>query len=86
VSEANEAEESVQTGRHPSSFQPVVEPLRGEVRINPSAALGVTSTEHRASSLTMAEAKAETLTLIAQHFINTNLQGYDENEDQVCPA
>jgi hypothetical protein len=107
VSETNEAEESVQTDRHPSSFQPVVEPLRGEVRIDPSAALGVTSIEHResnvkyressiehrasgvehqASSLTLAEAKAETLTLIAQHFIDTNVQGYDENEDQVCPA
>jgi hypothetical protein len=44
------------------------------------------SAEHQASSLTRAEAKAETLTLIAQHFINTNVQGYDENEDQVRPA
>ena len=42
--------------------------------------------KHQVSSLTMAEAKAETLTLIAQHFIDTNVQGYDENEDQVCPA
>lgn len=42
--------------------------------------------EHRASSLNKAKAKAETLTLIAQHFIDTNLQGYDENEDQVRPA
>jgi len=100
VSEANEAEESVQTDRHPSSFQPVVDPLRGEVRIDPSAALGVTSTEHRessiehressaehrASSLNKAQAKAEALRLIAQHFIDTNVQGYDENKDQVCPA
>jgi len=86
VSEANEVEESVQTGRQASSFRPVVEPLRGEVRIDPSAALGVTSTERRASSLTKAEAKAETLTLIAQHFIDTNVQGYDKNEGQVCPA
>jgi ParB-like chromosome segregation protein Spo0J len=42
--------------------------------------------KHQASSLTKAEAKAETLTLIAQHFIDTNLQRYDENEDQVRPA
>jgi len=42
--------------------------------------------KHRASSLNKAEAKAETLRLVAQHFIDTNVQGYDENEDQVRPA
>ena len=44
------------------------------------------SAEHRASSLTTAQAKAEALRLIAQHFIDTNVQGYDENEDRVRPA
>ena len=87
--EAAEVEESVRTDRHPSSFQPVVGPLRQDVRIDPSSAgggLGVTSIEHQASSLTKAEAKAETLTAVAQHFIDTILRGYDENEDQVRPA
>jgi hypothetical protein len=42
--------------------------------------------EHRASSLNKAQAKAEALRLIAQHFIDTNFLGYDKNEDQVRPA
>lgn len=44
------------------------------------------SIDDRASSLTRAEVKAETLRLIAQHFIDTNFLGYDKNKDQVRPA
>lgn len=60
--------------------------LFARVRCRSFAEHRESSVEHRASSLTRAEAKAETLTLIAQHFIDTNVQGYDENEDQVRPA
>ena len=60
--------------------------LFARVRCRSFAEHRESSIEQRASSLNKAEAKAETLTLIAQHFIDTNVQGYDENEDQVRPA
>jgi len=44
------------------------------------------SAGHRESSLNSAQAKAEALRVIAQHFIDTNLQRYDENKDQIRPA